>query len=324
MMRLIPIVCALLSAAVAQELPKIVPRIVYPGERFSESFWSHAPHVLILQVQKVEYRGPGIQVSPPTSDIGGLNMNLLEVTARVENVISGKALPNTIKFYCFADTGRFVAYGYRFNPGSRHIVFLREDAGVLRTMVDLSQMQVELLTGFHEQAVVRSQKNSIAYVLFTPGKGTDVVRFSDTLGSHLNEEYWLTPTSYLLSLIHRLQSYPDTRIRRAACRVLFYDYRLQDPCADALKSDPDPNARKLASDLLKHAQADEADLLRDLAKDPVGYSSIDDSRDFKGALARFTTDQRPRIHKRACELLEVMFQADKFVNCAGESGAARK
>jgi len=338
MIKLILIANTLLPAVAACEIPHIVPRIVYPGEEFHSHTWLSAPHILVVQILHIGWQGREVKVVAPSSRFGGISMRPVCVVARVENIIRGKAVPSEITFYYFASSV-VVPRNQDLNPGSRYIVFLRDESGILRTVTDLTSSEILVLSGAHEQSELPvtppsakvggdwneyDMSDAIAYVLFTPGVGCDSAALTERLIDTIERAGRLlsVPPEYLVALMRALRTNSDQRLRTEACSALLGEFRLQDACIDDALRASDPEVQRMGGQLLARARSGEAKLLRDLGEDPLGVAIYyGDSRDFKSALTRFATDQRTAVRRRACEILHVLYTTAELPQCDGVSKA---
>ena len=320
-----------LSRAQNGTLPRITPRVLYPGEALTTRAWIHAPHIAAVRISKVELLGPEIEAVPPRAVV----LKLVRITATVENVLSGKPLPETIEFYCFTDLWGVANAPYRYvhalNPGSRHIVFLREEAGLLRTIVDVNEPDLEYHTGKHLQAdlplyppsqqtsgkwVEHPAGDALAYIMLTPGEGSDNAAFAKTLPLAVSSLFHFARTGYVVELLRRLQHNREAGIQRAACDELVRQYMLDDACIEQLQRSSDQSSRELGAALAKRAKADEMRVIQGLEERPLEFADgYSDFGDFKVALSRFAADRRPKVRERACQILRVVYRTDEFPDC---------
>jgi len=323
--------CLVLPEPLGADPVRITPRVLYPGENLTAQTWLLAPHIIAVRVIKVDFLGPELEAVPPRA----VMLRLARVTAAVENVISGKPLPQTIEFYSFTNVSGVGNAPYLYisslNPGSESVVLLREEAGLLRTIVDLNEPVLVYHTGRHSQADLplyspspqtsgewreRPPGAAIAYLLLTPADGCDVVSLSKTLPLTVERLTRFAPTGYIVELLRHLERSPEAVIQRAACESLATDYRVEDACIEHLEHSSDAASQKLGAALAEHAKADEPALLEELEGHPFELSDVyGEARDFRGALGRFVADRRSRVRQRACEILRAVYRMPEFSDC---------
>ena len=83
---------------VAQD-PHLYPRIVLPGDGVGAAFWLLAPQIALVRIQRAEWTGPDLEITPPQKMV----VRLVRVDAVVENVIRGDVEEGPRRFYFFAE-----------------------------------------------------------------------------------------------------------------------------------------------------------------------------------------------------------------------------
>jgi len=329
--RIILLLALAAQSARAGDPARLTPRVLYPGEDLTARTWIWAPHTAAVRIVDVQLLGPEVEAVAPRAVV----LRLARVTAKVENVISGAPLPENICFYVFTNVTTIGNGAYRYilhlGANSGQIVFLREEAGLLRTVADVNEPVLEYHTGRHLQArlpvsppspqtsgkwVEYPTGDAVAYILLTPGEGCDNAVFARTMPLTVSSLFHFARTGYVVELLRRLQQNPDAGIRRAACDELVSQYRMCDACIERLERSPDQASRDLGAALAKRAKADEGAVIQGLENHPFEFADeYSDFGDFKGALSRFATDRRPKVRQRACQVLRVAYQMDQFPDC---------
>jgi len=329
--RVILLLVLAVQGARAGDPARLTPRILYPGEDLTARTWIWAPHTVAVRIVNVELLGPEVEAVAPRAVV----LRLVRVTAKVENVIGGTPLPESISFYFFTNVTTIGNGAYRYilhlGANSGHIVFLREEAGLLRTIVDVNEPDLEYHTGKHLQAdlplyppsqqtsgkwVEHPAGDALAYIMLTPGEGSDNAAFAKTLPLAVSSLFHFARTGYVVELLRRLQHNREAGIQRAACDELVRQYMLDDACIEQLQRSSDQSSRELGAALAKRAKADEMRVIQGLEERPLEFADgYSDFGDFKVALSRFAADRRPKVRERACQILRVVYRTDEFPDC---------
>jgi hypothetical protein len=299
--------------------PHLCPRIVLPGDGVGETFWLSAPQIAVVRIQRAEWTGPEIEITPPQKVV----VRLVSVDAVVENVIRGNLEEGSSRFYFFANT--LSANGYHtvlgwLAPGERYLVFLREDGSVLRTQADVSGFSIRIRSGFHDlipgpqSGPPAAPGLAIAHIALTPSPDFEK-GFAANIQHTYGEIAQFAPPYETARLLRLLLKHQDPDIRAQACLTLSSNYRYRDPCLQELLRSASEGVRQQAARWLK-MQSSRQSLLRSLIDDPLSLSTSGRIDDLSGDLELFALDLDPAVRKQACDTLHTLFPLRRFSVCA--------
>jgi len=286
--------------------PQMRPRLILQTDSVGKDFWLAAPYIVAVKVVAAQLDGPAIEVAP-----GGVKvLQLLKFTANIENVIKGNIQEKKIDFFFFAKLDQNPSY-YLY-PGSRYIVSLRKEAGVLRSWADATQLKVEVFSGAHEQKELPLELGpgaTIAYILLTPGHDCDIEAFGRRLTSSGADSY--ASPGYTALLLARLQGRSNSVLRDSACVAMAQMLWFRPACLVQAKDSLDGGIRGLARRLLEEDSVGTVETLR---RDPLSLfpAWVDD---ISQRLEFYTEDMRPQVRRAACESLGKMFPGKTFRHC---------
>lgn len=317
MMRLLA--ALVLSASAWAQLPHLQPRELLPDESVGRSFWLLSPDIVVAKIEKAEWEGPEIEITPPQKMV----VRLVSVRAEVENVVQGDVPRGPIQFYFFANT--LSRNGYHtvlewFEPGGRYIVFLRKDGGVLRAIADVAGLNIQIWSGRHDhiptpqtEPAVHDPGVDIAYLALSPS--TDVeTGFAATIQRVYDRLLQVAPPSEILLLLRNLLSHEGTELREQACLTLSRSFRYRDPCLAELLRSAD-EATRIQAGMLLRMQSSADWLVKALDEDPLSLSISGEVSELSGDLGLFLFDPDPAVRKQACSTLVRLFPSRQFPNC---------
>lgn len=310
------LVSAVMSALAAQgaEPPRLIPRIILPEEPVPSSFWLGAPKIAVVKIRSADWLGSEIEVTPPQK----LVVRLVRITAEVELVIKGEMGKGAVQFYFFTNTlseNGYTTIRYWLDSGYRYVVFLREDGGVLRTMVDVGEMELRVRSGNPGSIHLPADSGmAVASVLLTPGRDYEA-GFPTNIGHTLAVIEPLAPPAYLVSLLRALLAHPNRGVREQACLALSRTYPYRDACLNELLGSIDEPVRRQAADMVASQRRNEPQLLRALEEDPVSLSVSGNVKDLAGDLGLFSLDHDLEVRTLACRALTRLFPRTSPGNC---------
>jgi hypothetical protein len=249
----------------------------------------------------------------------------MEVGVDVENVMQGDLMPGPAHFYFFTNTlGTNVGYTTPlswFQPSYRYAVFLREDAGVLRTMADLTEPNIRIRSGRHanfiatpEHPARRDPGTAIAALALTPS-GDHEKGFATGIEDAYDRLMLIARPWELARFLRRLLTHADLEIRERACLALSIHYSYSDPCFEGLLESSDPEIKQQASIWAPRKRASEQGLPAALKEDPISLSISRRVEDLPGDLELFSFDRDAGVRLQACDALRRLFPARTFPNC---------
>lgn len=319
------LLCLVISQLLAcGQVPPLRPRVILPGEDVSGGFWLHAPKIAIVMIDKATWLKPDYAMTP-----GRLVLRLVAVDATVENVIQGELPEKPIRFYFFTNS---VASGSVypivrtwFHPGSRYVVFLRDDGGILRTMADLTEPNIRIRSGRHntlplslDDAPRRDPGAVIATAALTPS-ADHVEGFAEGMADTYGRLGLIVPDGYIARLLRALLANPDQATRERACLTLSFHYSYRDPCFSNLLDSKDPEVRQQASVLAPAKRASPQRLLSELSIAPDSINAPEFLDPLADELELFTFDLDFAVRRQACIAVHRIFPSRQFPQCKGMS-----
>jgi hypothetical protein len=161
----------------------------------------------------------------------GTIIKLCKLKVRVENVLRGGAIPETVTVYYFTWAGGIDGpkpLGFRRVPAYpnliyRRVLWLRKDSGVLRTACDgWDECTMPVDSGAHPNYKPDPRKPlgyALADIFFTRGVGATDAEFAGQVD-------WGAPSTvpepYLFEKLQRLAATEVPVVRAAACKQLSY------------------------------------------------------------------------------------------------------
>jgi hypothetical protein len=297
--------------------------VLADGARVSSEFFLTAPHVAVVRVHSLELLGREFPLRP-----GGSVLRLVRINADVETVISGNLRPGAITFYGFAGSKEFRIYA------ARYVVFLREEAGVLRTMADPDGREIQVHTGWHDSSDLPDPRSTaarimpcvheelgagdpigmrVAYVLLTPGKDFNPQLLAEYLFIDVGRLLSNAPAQYVVWLLRQLQTSSEKTVRDAACIALAEYFPGADVCLTDLLNRADPTSRKRANELLNIHDRNAPTLIASLKSSPALLSR--DTVDLAAKLQTLASHRDQQVRSLACRNLRNFFPACSFAEC---------
>lgn len=306
--------------------PVLRPRVILPGEGVGRAFWLNAPKIAIVTIEKAAWLGPDYPITP-----GKLVLRLVAVDATVENLIQGELREGPIRFYFFTNSvtagDAYATVQTWFDAGSRYVVFLREDGGILRTMADLTQPNIKIRSGRHDKLPL-SLKDAprgdpgavIAAAALTPA--TDHVNgFAESITDSFGQLVSVAPYGYVGRLLRALLANSDQATRESACLALSFHYSYRDPCFESLSDSKDPEIRQRASVLAPAKRASPQRLVSALSVAPDSITAPEVVEAVADELELYTFDRDVSVSRQACRALSRIFPSRKFPRCIGAVNA---
>lgn len=306
--------CATLLASMAacHRAPELRPRLILQGEPVGNEFLLAAPYVLAVRITDAKPRGGREAIAPGGPKV----LQLVEFSANVENEIKGNLGKKQISFFFFAKADQ--TYTYFLRPGQRYIVSLREEAGILRSWTDATQLKIEVHSGSHNQKDLpldAGPEAVIAYLLLTPGTDYDRKMFARTLDW---PPYGDPETVNML--LKKLEDSPDREIADYACVTTAEVFAHRPPCLKRCLESPDIHIRKTSEFYLT---SDSVNLLLDLQKDPAVLFAKQWSDYITQMLAIYAEDVRPEVRQAACTALRGYSPPRAVAVCGAMSGGVK-
>jgi hypothetical protein len=264
---------------------------------------------LITSVESTGVKSKQVQWEEKPTSLLWLRVNL-----KVENVLRGSINGGDITYYYFEWGGWPTSFLNKEHPvpGMRCVLFLQRDVGVLRSIIDLYQSHIKLMTGKHRGIDVgpeRSVAKTIVRLALTPGEDFAPEAFS-ALQATMSWQDGINEPIEAAALLTKLLSFPDPRVRDRACLELVDGFRVNENC---LREITDSDVRILAEqsrDRVLKTQAStrhelEASTLVDLQRS----LSVRDTDDVWRQLVILLLSSDQNIRERSCSLLREYFPA---------------
>jgi hypothetical protein len=310
----------LLSALASAQVPHLYPRILLPGEAVGSSFWLMSPVIAVVKVQHAAWLGPEIEISPPKQTV----VRLVRVDAEIENVIQGGLSKGHVQFYFFTNTPSSHCCKtvlYWLEPGGRYVVFLREDGDVLRTMSDVDEPTVRILSGLHDRIEVPGadpRRHDPGRVILNAALAP-TPDYEKGFAQGLEHTYSVTAPfvgpADSARLLRNLLTHPDASIRAQACLTLARHFRYRDPCLPELLSSQDVAIQGQANLWMRGRRESTDELVRALKENPISLSVSEKLAYLPGELELFTLDWDSEVRHQACETLHRLFPSRRFQGC---------
>lgn len=171
----------------------------------------------------------------------------IRMSVIVENVLRGDIRgPKAEIFgfrYSLEGQGSFPGKTFQPRPGQRRLFLLVRESGILRLYVDeVREFYAPIVaSGKHtalDADVEGNPGRAIASLLLTPGEGLDESEFATNLAFYSFVSMAVTHDKpYILSLLERLNTFPDERVRREAAGM---QQTIESEVKDGRWTDPTP------------------------------------------------------------------------------------
>jgi hypothetical protein len=154
-----------------------------------------------------------------------IKTQLTRIEIELEEVIRGNVPDDPLVFYYFtysADNDRDLGVPrYIPEPGQRRIYFLMRDAGVYRSVGDVTDFTLKMPSGIHRRDFCRGKEPGacMAEMLLTPGEGFEVEAFVARLTVDAYAASILGSPAQVRGLLDRLRTMPDARVAGRAAEV---------------------------------------------------------------------------------------------------------
>lgn len=181
-----------------------------------------APIIVLGRVLEVDAVGRP-HGSPGDSRV---RTQLSKLKILVEEAIRGSVASNTLEFYYFTySVDNTVDLGVRWyipNVGQRRVYFLKPWGSTYRSVGDVTDYTVRVLSGDHDRGFCRGEEPGccIAEMLLVPGRGMDVDMFVGDLYRAAYDAQVLCSPTVARDLVKRLTASADERIARRAREVI--------------------------------------------------------------------------------------------------------
>jgi hypothetical protein len=272
----------------------------------------------------------------PAARYKGFYLDLHSVRLKRENTLQGSLTGSELTFFYFSGSrypeDKNSAYPppnplykrlFEAEPGSRYLFFLTRDDEILRSIGDVGDYSIPVLTGAHAERLTGGEDigKRVSEILLSRGDGVDPDRMAKKLleYSRIADEW--SSRSFTVQLLRQLSSLGEP-VRSQACGVLVARYVGQYDCLQAISSDSDesPENRQEAVRELQAKTAERRQLLEEL-NDPAQSKFADFAGDSRHRLREefetllFSPD--PIMHARACTALKRYFPWDAEPMCSG-------
>ncbi len=216
--------------------PQLVPSVRQMG---TQEFVRQASDIVIAQVTSIRATK---HLAAEPDERKSLD-RLVQADVVVENVLKGDVQGKDLTFYYY-----FPAYGFSLpsvnllGPGERVIFFLKRDQNVYRSVNDVYASCIHLVTGSHPGLSTGPDKpveQAIAEACLLPGSKRDLDRqhWPYEIAHAARVAGHLIGPRKTIDLLNTLRSYPDYRVRTAACLAAAEAVPVKDPCNGLLKTD---------------------------------------------------------------------------------------
>jgi hypothetical protein len=216
-----------------------------------------------------------------------------------------------------------------FKPGERFLVFLRPEAGFLRTMFDNHEWCERILSGQHRTADFPeglSEADRIAFVRLAPGRDYDPKAYARMLQTtSLADMRDLGSLRYSASVLKGLRRHPDPGIRAGACVALASEFNGSNTCVfeDWEKYGVSLSKGTVWVTQLKGTKGKDF-VLRELAGFPMEGLYSWEAKDISVELEYLAEDEDPAVRRLACRALLRNFPSLVPKACPGEHRRAPK
>jgi hypothetical protein len=153
-------------------------------------------------------------------------VQLTQVSLHVEQVIKGAGIGERLEFFYYTFSQESQAdLGIRwYTPviGQRRIYFLRASDGYYRSVADVVDYTLRVLSGAHSRDFCSGKPVGccIAETLLVPGEGADPELFAVRLGETASIADVFCSRATSLGLVEKLRHYPDPRVAQQADSIL--------------------------------------------------------------------------------------------------------
>jgi len=284
---------------------------------------AHAQIIVVASV--IENRVVAKRV--PAARYQDVLLDLHLVRCERENSLRGSLAGRELSFFYFAD-GKYADAKpnprykrlFQATPGSRYIFFLTMELGVLRSIGDVGDYQIQVTTGTHSGGFSGDIGTQISEILLIPGGGTDLRGMTQNLPDYAGiADVWGT-RPHTVELLRQLLSHGEP-LRSAACGTLVLRYRGQGDCVADLAADASESAetRQRALGELKQQNIERRLLIDDL-EDPAHLAYVDFGGDSRRRLREelqtllFARD--PLLRQRTCTALKRFYPYNAEPKCS--------
>jgi hypothetical protein len=205
----------------------------------------YAPVVVVAYVNENRVAKANI----PAARYPKLALNLHVVRCRLENLLRGSLDGEEFSFYYFGDDkNENPLYRKTFSAeaGGRYVFFLSRENGLLRSIADVGDYSVEVLSGAHRMYISHADLGAlIVGILLSPGEGVKPEEFTRSISTAAARVEHLGSSRLLeVRLLRNLLSQPNP-VRFAACRQLSQAYNSQYGClSDLIRNEKEPSANR--------------------------------------------------------------------------------
>lgn len=208
-------VCLALTSCRNTELrPRIISSLGIP------ELLTRAEVIVVGAVKSVSFGRHAVSSVP---SVPGLNDCLVptRVTVVIENVVRG-SVPSVLDFVYFSSICAMVGPVESINIGARSVFFLVSEQGHWRPLTDYWMARIPVLTGRHNQSLLRGKSvpEAISEILLTPGDRPSAEALVHALAVSTSESFALVGGTATARLLRPFLSHPDLHVRVRACLAL--------------------------------------------------------------------------------------------------------
>lgn len=186
-------------------------------------FIESAPIVVVGRVRSV----PSIGGVRSAARLPEMKIELTRISIDVENVLTGEVSGSELEFYYFVFSARnhrdLGVPAYFPVLGERRVFFLKSEAGVIRSVGDVTNCTLRVASGSHigfKRPANSSLGQTISLILLTPGEKCDAEVFRAQIAQAFFIATALSTESYALSLLEKLLRDNNEAVRNEAARIL--------------------------------------------------------------------------------------------------------
>jgi hypothetical protein len=216
-----------------------------PNYHCSGTYESCSSLIVVAKLNAIRSTRRTAEIGPSSGIVKGFSrMTLFEVKAEIENVLKGTLSRSSITFYYYGipqDEGTVGSQAFLPDVGSRYVLYLREDNGVIRTVIDWAGWpHKRVFAGYHPPGFVNSGwavRERVARIILAPGEGFDHVKYAQNLDRAASQSESLIGPMKTKDMLESLLTRHECVIRSAACLVLAQSYPGHDSCLLATEHD---------------------------------------------------------------------------------------
>jgi hypothetical protein len=261
----------------------------------------------------------------------GFYLDLHRVRGKLENALKGNLEGTELTFFYFGGTGypettptRYppannrLKRSFRADPGSQYLFFLMRDKGTLRSIGDVGDYSIPVLTGVRPERSMESEDlgRRVSRILLSPGDGADLNGLAKSLLTYSNIADTWGSRPFSVQLLRELIPLGEP-VRSQACGVLVEHYEGQYDCLEAIAKDSNETLENRQEALRElQEKAVRRRILLDELKDPAQLGASDSLRKMREEYETLLFSSDPVIHDRTCTALRRYFPRDAEPKCS--------